>query len=59
MVQNPLDRLLQTLGEHDIDLGRDDVEWAFDSHQAQTETTSWVDEHLTTSTLLSKEELEM
>ncbi|KAH0566143.1 hypothetical protein GP486_000473 [Trichoglossum hirsutum] len=56
---SPLDQLLAVLQERDIPLARDDVEWAFQSPQTNTEVHSWVQHYFGPDTLLSKEELEL
>ncbi|KAI9710351.1 MAG: hypothetical protein M1820_002846 [Bogoriella megaspora] len=58
MRHQQLDKLLRTLHEHDVDLGRDDVQWAFESSQTEASISSWVEEYLHSPTLLSKGELE-
>ncbi|KAI9771986.1 MAG: hypothetical protein M1835_006325 [Candelina submexicana] len=55
----PLDRLLAALREHEIPLGRDDVEWAFQSQKTKKEVAEWVTQFLGPETLLSKEEAEL
>lgn len=50
-------RLLDTLRERNIDLGPDDVTWAFESPETRDGAQDWVREYLTPATLLSKEEL--
>ncbi|KAI9723423.1 MAG: hypothetical protein M1812_001307 [Candelaria pacifica] len=55
----PLDRLLTALREHEIPLGRDDVEWAFNSQKTNKGVVEWVDQFLGQETLLSKEEAEL
>ena len=57
--KEPLEHLLTVLRERGIPLGRDDVQWAFQSQQTRDQVVKWVQEHLGSDTLLSKEELEM
>jgi len=52
-------RLLDVLRQRDIPLGRDDVGWAFESPKTRDEIVRWVEEHLNSSTLLSKDELKL
>ena len=54
-----LKTLIDALRDHDIPLGRDDVQWAFESAKTGDDMTAWVEEYLNQSTLLSKEELEL
>ncbi|KAG9694454.1 hypothetical protein KCU95_g5631, partial [Aureobasidium melanogenum] len=54
-----LNRLLAVLAERDIGLGYDDLAWLFESPQTSDSMISWVHEYLTSSTLLSPEELDM
>ena len=54
-----LEHLLTVLRERHIPLGRDDVQWAFQSQQTRDQLVKWVQEYLGLDTLLTKEELEM
>ncbi|KAI9780043.1 MAG: hypothetical protein M1839_007025 [Geoglossum umbratile] len=56
---SPLNHMLAVLRERDIPLTRDDVKWAFQSPQTNTEVNSWVQQYLGPETLLSKEEVEL
>jgi hypothetical protein len=56
---SPLNHMLAVLRERDIPLTRDDVKWAFQSPQTNTEVNSWVHQYLGPDTLLSKEEVEL
>jgi len=51
--------LLDVLAQRNIDLGKDDVAWAFESSQTQDAIVTYVDEYLSPTTLLSKEELQL
>ena len=59
MRREQLDRLVQVLADRDIGLGRDDIQWAFESPRTEQDACAWVDEYLHTATLLSQEELKM
>ncbi len=52
-----LGHLLRVLDERDIPLGQDDVAWAFDHQETNSEIASWVQEYIYPPTLLTKEEL--
>jgi hypothetical protein len=54
-----LEHLLTVLRERGIPLGRDDVQWAFQSQQTRDQVVNWVQEFLGSNTLLTKDELEM
>ena len=56
---DPLEHLLFVLGERDIPLSRDDVQWAFDAPNTKEAVVDWVNEYLGADTLLSKDELEL
>ena len=57
MRKDPLETLIHILSQRAIDLGRDDVAWAFESPQTKGAIVSYVNEYLSPVTLLSKEEL--
>ncbi|KAF1982766.1 hypothetical protein K402DRAFT_339824 [Aulographum hederae CBS 113979] len=60
MSDNPaLAKLLQVLKDHELDLGPDDVQWAFESAKTKEEAAAWVQQYLQPETLLSKEEVDM
>ncbi|KAF2455095.1 hypothetical protein BDY21DRAFT_373585 [Lineolata rhizophorae] len=54
-----LERLLHVLDERDIPLGRDDVQWAFESVKTRDQAAAWADEYLSDETLLTKEEADL
>lgn len=54
-----LDHLLRVLDDRGIELGRDDVAWSFESPKTKESITSWVQEHLSSATLLTREEVTM
>lgn len=54
-----MDVLLNVLQARNIRLGEDDVQWAFESSKTKTDVTKWVQEYLTASTLLSKDEAQL
>ena len=54
-----LKRLLQVLSERDIGLGREDLDWLFESPETRDDMIAWVNEYLNDETLLSPEELEL
>lgn len=54
-----VEHLINVLQERDIDLGEDDVLWAFNAPNTKDIGRAWVKEYLNESTLLSKEELEL
>ncbi|KAF2237007.1 hypothetical protein EV356DRAFT_512281 [Viridothelium virens] len=54
-----LEHLLQVLADRDIDLGRDDVAWAFESAKTTGDACAWVDEYLHAPTLLSPDEFQI
>lgn len=54
-----LKRLLQVLSERDIGLGREDLDWLFESPGTRDDMIAWVNEYLNDETLLSPEELEL
>ena len=56
MKHEKLDHLLQVLADRDIDLGRDDVQWTFESSRTEPHISAWVDEFLHPPTLLTQEE---
>ncbi|KAF7198276.1 hypothetical protein HII31_00015 [Pseudocercospora fuligena] len=49
--------LIQALSDRNIDLGEDDVAWAFEGSKTRKNATQWVQEYLQPATLLTKEEL--
>ncbi len=51
--------LLAVLEERQIPVARDDVQWAFDTPSTKGTVEEWVNEHLGTETLLSREELNL
>lgn len=57
--EHALETLLTTLKDHDSDINRNDVAWAFESHQTRDAITGWVGEYLNSDTLLSREELDV
>ena len=59
MKHEQLEHLLHVLGERDIRLGREDVQWAFESSKTERDATAWVDEYLHQPTLLSQDEFRM
>lgn len=54
-----LKRLLHVLSQRDIGLGRDDLDWLFETTETQHDMVAWVNEYLNEATLLTREELEM
>lgn len=56
-VSAELKTLLRVLEERDIPLGEVDVAWAFASTKTKGSASSWVQEFLQPSTLLTKDEL--
>lgn len=56
MKDGQLEHLLHVLADRDIDLGHDDVKWAFESSRTEQDACAWVDEYLHTPTLLSQDE---
>ena len=54
-----LRHLLAVLGDRNIPLTRDNVQWAFESPKTRTLVGDWFEEHLGHDTLLTKEELDM
>lgn len=56
-VHAELKTLLRVLEERDISLGADDVAWAFESSKTRDSASSWVQEFLQPSILLTKDEL--
>jgi hypothetical protein len=54
---DPKQQLLSALHRRGIDLGPDDVSWAFESHQTRDDTVAWVRDYLSNSTLLTRDEL--
>ncbi|KAL9090478.1 MAG: hypothetical protein Q9165_005239 [Trypethelium subeluteriae] len=59
MANEHLDHLLQVLADRDIDLGKDDVAWAFESSKTAGDACAWVDEYLYAPTLLSLDEFQI
>jgi hypothetical protein len=59
MKHEQLDYLLRILEDRDINLGRDDIQWAFESSKTKGDASAWVEEYLKPATLLSREELEL
>ncbi|KAF2161985.1 hypothetical protein M409DRAFT_27711 [Zasmidium cellare ATCC 36951] len=57
MAPPELDILLRALSERDIPLNGDDVAWAFETAGTRDKATDWVKQHLHSTTLLSKDEL--
>jgi len=54
-----LKRLIHVLSERDIGLGKDDLDWLFESPETRDDMVAWVNEYLNEHTLLSREELEL
>jgi hypothetical protein len=52
-------QLLSALYKRGIDLGTDDVNWAFESQKTKTELSTWIREYLDSSTLLTRDELDL
>lgn len=52
-------QLLSALYKRGIDLGTDDVNWAFESQKTKTDLSTWIREHLDSSTLLTRDELDL
>ncbi|QDS69233.1 hypothetical protein FKW77_001580 [Venturia effusa] len=52
-------QLLSALYKRGIDLGTDDVDWAFESQQTKAQLTTWIRECLDPPTLLTKDELDL
>ena len=50
MAPTELETLLQALRERDIDLGADDVAWAFEDKTAKEGASAWVNQYLQPST---------
>ena len=59
MKNSQLNVLLDALVDRHIDIGREDVAWAFESPQTQEQIESWVDEYLKLPTLISRDELQL
>ena len=59
MAAKELRQLLRALEDRNIDLSRDDVEWAFDSASTREDVRKWVQEYLSPDCLLSKEEYKL
>jgi hypothetical protein len=59
MAAKELFQLLRILDERDIPLGRDDIAWAFDAASTREQVQTWVKQHLTPASLLTKEELNL
>jgi hypothetical protein len=58
MASSPeLEHLLRVLDGRGLGLGHDDVAWAFDSPNTNGAITSWVQEYLSSATILSREEV--
>ncbi|RMY77665.1 hypothetical protein D0863_01156 [Hortaea werneckii] len=56
MASKELHQLLRVLEDRNVDLGRDDVEWAFESASTKEDGRKWVQDYLSPECLLSKEE---
>lgn len=54
-----LQELLSILEERDIPLGSDDIAWALERPATKKALSSWMAEHLTSKTLLTKPELQL
>ncbi|KAI9803290.1 MAG: hypothetical protein M1825_002081 [Sarcosagium campestre] len=54
-----MDDLLEALQARHIPLGRDDVQWAFETPSAADQVLPWVQKYLGPETLLSMEELQL
>ncbi|KAF2403412.1 hypothetical protein EJ06DRAFT_579457 [Trichodelitschia bisporula] len=52
-------RLLTVLKERNINIGPDDVAWAFESPRTRDEVTVWIEEYLDSLTLLTEDEYEL
>jgi hypothetical protein len=52
-------QLLSALYKRGIDLGTDDVNWAFESQKTKSELLTWIREYLDSSTLLTRDELDL
>ncbi|TID13065.1 hypothetical protein E2P81_ATG09798 [Venturia nashicola] len=52
-------QLLSALYKRGIDLGPDDVNWAFESQKTGAELTAWIQEYLDASTFLTRDELDL
>lgn len=52
-----LTRLLRVLEDRNIQLGQDDVAWAFESSTTSSPITTWIQEYLSPDTLLTREEV--
>lgn len=59
MASKELHQLLRVLQDRNIDLGRDDVEWAFESASTEEDVRKWVQDCLSPDCLLSKEEFKL
>ena len=53
------EHLLTVLKERGIELGSDEVSWAFSSNKTRDQSIAWVKEYLQDATLLTKDELNM
>lgn len=52
-------QLLSALYKRGIDLGPDDVNWAFESQKTKADLTAWIRKYLDPSTLLTRDELDL
>ena len=59
MAPGELHSLLSVLDERGIALGHSDVAWAFESPKTADDVTAWVEEYLSSPSLLMKEELHL
>ena len=59
MAEEELHQLLRALDDRNINLGRDDVEWAFESASTKEDVRKWVQDYLSPDCLLSKEEFKL
>ena len=59
MAAKELHHLLRALDDRNISLGRDDVEWAFESAGTNGDVQKWVQDYLSPDCLLSKEEFKL
>ncbi|KXT08008.1 hypothetical protein AC579_5975 [Pseudocercospora musae] len=57
MASTEMRHLVQVLADRNIELGEDDVAWAFEGSKTRKNATQWVQEYLQPPTLLTKEEL--
>lgn len=59
MAPNELETLLRVLAERDLPLNEDDVAWAFEGAGTRDKAAEWVRQHLHSTTLLTKDELNL